>query len=470
MDNRCDENQVEFGEKCAVVGVVGGQASFTCYACLRALCHRGQDSTGMVVGRSYDPLLREHKGLGLASQVFFPDVLASLVGDLASGHNRYATAGPPDLANAQPHLIYPVGLAYAGNGDIPPIHFSSLVAGLKAQGIRLSSDNDGELIARFLARTMEEQCCSLEQAVPRMMEEVIGSYASVALHGGQLYAWRDPLGIRPLVLGKTADGWVVASETCAFGLVSAKFQRDVYPGELLVFRGKEEPRIIPIKTGLIPKQCVFELIYFSRPDSICFGIPVSSFRKHLGSLLAEDVPIGVDCVAPVPDSSNYSALAFAEATNFRVPYVMALLRDHYVGRTFILPVQIMRDETVRLKLSPVVTETKGRSIVLVDDSIVRGTTARQIVRMLRTDGEAREIHLRIASPPTRFPCHYGIATPTTAHLLASRMSIEEMRRHLEVDSLQFISVDQLNSALQRFGQDPNHFCKACFDGQYPTTI
>ncbi len=467
MSHQFDQG-VQFGEKCAVVGVIGGEACQICRDCLHALNHRGQDSGGMVTGSSNDRILYHHKGLGTAGQIFDVGTRANLVGNFAVGHNRYATAGPADLSNAQPHLVYPLGLAYAGNGDIPPAHFKSLSERLKEQGIRLSSQNDGELIAKILAQAVEETG-SMEQAVERVMSSVVGSFASVAIHNSRLYAWRDPLGIRPLVLGKTPSGWVVASETCALDLVRGEFVRDVKPGELLVFADRAEPQSLEIKTNQIPKQCVFELIYFSRPDSVCFGVPVNLFREFLGALLAPTIPKQADCISPVPDSSNFSALGLAQACG-SVPFKFTLLRNHYVGRTFILPSQMVRDDAVRLKLNPIKSEIKGRNVVLVDDSIVRGTTSRHIVKMLRNSGGANEVHLRITSPPTRFPCYYGVATPTVEHLLAGQMNVEEMRRHLEVDSLNFISLEELDSALQKFGQDPNHFCRACFSGQYPTSL
>lgn len=447
-------------EYCGVFGIWGDpEASKLAYLGLHALQHRGQESAGVV--SSDGEKLRAHRGMGLVADVFQPEALEGLTGAAAIGHVRYSTAGQSNLDHAQPLMIREHGsyLAVAHNGNL--VNAEEIRAGLEADGAVFSCNADTEVILHLVARAGEG---SLESRIAQALLQVQGAYSLVFLTADSLIAARDPFGFRPLVLGRLHDAWVVASETCAFNLIGAEYVREVDPGEMLIVdqAGLRSVRFAePVSKEA---RCVFELIYFARPDSQVFGRSVYASRRSLGRALAEEQPAEVDVVIPVPDSGVAGALGYAE--RLAVPFELGLIRSHYVGRTFIEPSQSIRHFGVKLKLSVVADVVRGRRVAVVDDSLVRGTTARKIVTMLRTAG-AREVHLRMTSPPTRFPCHYGIDTPTRAELIASSQSVGDIARYVAADSLGYLTVERMHAAL---GSDRQSFCDACFSGEYRVEI
>lgn len=458
---------------CTVVGISGHfEAAKYVRDCLHALQHRGQDSVGISVTSSQSPaVIKTHKALGVAMQVFpaGSEMIGSLVGDCAIGHDRYATADGTDLICAQPHET--ANLAFACNGDVPPKHFEELRRDLAARGVELTTRNDGELEAKFLDAELRSGK-SVPEAVKTLMQTFKGAYSAVFLHQGKLYAFRDPLGIRPLVLGEGDErGWyAVASEDSAFGAIGAHFLREVRPGELIMLSPGQTPEGYQLVASGKRKQCIFELIYFSLPSSSTYDISVSQFRRFLGRVLAEDCSVIADVVIGVPDSSLDAALGFSESAG--IGFGLGLRRSHYVGRTFIEPTQPARDDKAKRKFTPDPAVIKGRSIVVVDDSIVRGTTTRRIVRMIVNNG-ASAVHVRIASPPTKHPCFYGIATPDESHLIAARMSVPGIRDFIGEGlpvkvTLNYLDVQDLRFCVESFRKNPDDFCYACFDGNYPT--
>jgi amidophosphoribosyltransferase len=424
------------------------------------LQHRGQESAGIV---TIDAAGAAHarREMGLVSEIFSPDALRDLPGSLAIGHTRYSTAGSSVLANAQPAVVNYHGgpLVLAHNGNLT--NARELRDDLVRKGSIFQSTSDSEalihLIARSDARNVEDQLLDA-------IERAEGAYTLLLSVGKTLYAIVDPRGFRPLVLGKLGDGWVLGSETCALDIVGATLVREIEPGQWLKI---EDGDVIDLP-DLAPKphrRCVFELIYFSRPDSIVFGESVDRVRRELGRQLAREHPTpGADCVFSVPDSSNAMALGFAEESG--LPLEHGLIRNHYVGRTFINPGQSNRMAKVRIKFNTVRDVIEGQKVVVVDDSIVRGTTSKLLIQMIRQAG-AREVHMRIASPPITGPCLYGIDTPTWDELIAANHSVDEIRDHLTVDSLGYLS---LEGTLQAAGGDPSRFCHACFSGDYPTPV
>ncbi|MGH7612921.1 MAG: amidophosphoribosyltransferase [Gemmatimonadales bacterium] len=446
---------------CGIIGVSGvPDASRVAYLGLYSLQHRGQESAGLVAVDG-EGVARSHRGMGLVSDVFTETVLAELSGDVAIGHTRYSTAGSSVLANAQPILARyregPMALGHNGNLTNAALLRSDLVD--KGSIFQTSSDSEVliHLIARSEAREPEDQLLDA-------LERVEGAFSLVVTVGRTLYAIVDPRGFRPLWLGRLGAGHVVASETCAFDLVGATPLRELEPGEFLRIQGEDVDRLPPLE----PKphrRCIFELVYFSRPDSTIFARSVDRVRRALGRELAREHPTpGADCVFSVPDSSNAMALGFAEESRIKLEY--GLIRNHYVGRTFINPTQAGRDAKVKIKFNPVREVLEGQSVVVVDDSLVRGTTSKELVQMIRGAG-AREVHFRVASPPITGPCYYGIDTPTKAELIASTHPVEDIRRHLGVETLGYLSLDGM---LRAAGGDPAEFCHACFSGQYPTPI
>ncbi len=404
---------------------------------------------------------RTHRGMGLVSDIFGEAVLAGLPGDVAIGHARYSTAGSSVLANAQPILAGyregPLGLGHNGNLTNAETLRSDLVA--KGSIFQTSSDSEVliHLVARSEAREPEDQLLDA-------LERVEGAYSLVVTIGRTLYAIVDARGFRPLWLGKLGNGHVVASETCALDLIGATRVREIGPGEFLRIQDGVVERLpsLPAKPH---KRCIFELVYFSRPDSTIFGRSVDRVRRALGRELAREHPApGTDCVFSVPDSSNAMALGFAEESGLKLEH--ALIRNHYVGRTFINPTQAGRNAKVKIKFNPVREVLAGKKVVVVDDSLVRGTTSRGLVQMIRQAG-AVEVHFRLASAPITGPCYYGIDTPTKGELIAATHSLEEIRRHLGVESLGYLSLDGMRRAA---GGDPGEFCDACFSGDYPTVI
>src|SRR5881628_2734340 len=446
---------------CGIIGVTGiADASRVAYLGLYSLQHRGQESSGIVVVNGAG-VARSHRGMGLVSDVFGERVLSELPGDVAIGHTRYSTAGTSVLANAQPMLArYREGpLALSHNGNLT--NAVQLRSDLVTKGSIFQSSSDSEVLVHLIARSEAREP---EDQLLDALERVEGAYSLVITIGRTLYAIVDPRGFRPLVLGRLGSGWVVASETCALDITGATLVRELEPGDFVRIHGAdvdELPKLAPKPH----RRCVFELVYFSRPDSTVFHRSVDRVRRALGHALAREHPAaGADCVFSVPDSSNAMALGFAEQSGLKLEH--ALIRNHYVGRTFINPTQAARNAKVKIKFNPVREVLEGKKVVVVDDSLVRGTTSRELVQMIRQAG-AKEVHFRVASAPITGPCYYGIDTPTKSELIASSHSLEEIRRHLGVETLGYLSLDGMKRAA---GGDPTQFCHACFSGEYPTEI
>ncbi len=445
---------------CGIIGVSGvPDAARVAYLGLYSLQHRGQESAGMVAVDG-EGVARSHRGMGLVSDIFGEPALAGLQGDVAIGHTRYSTAGSSVLANAQPILAgYREGpLALAHNGNLT--NAGSLRSDLVEKGSIFQTSSDSEVLIHLIARSEAREP---EDQLLDALERVEGAYSLVVTIGRTLYAIVDARGFRPLWLGKLGDGHVVTSETCALDLIGARPVREIGPGEFLRIQGGDVDRLpsLPAKPH---KRCIFELVYFSRPDSTIFGRSVDRVRRALGRELAREHPApGTDCVFSVPDSSNAMALGYAEQAGLKLEH--ALIRNHYVGRTFINPTQAGRNAKVKIKFNPVREVLEGKKVVVVDDSLVRGTTSRGLVQMIRAAGAA-EVHFRLASAPITGPCYYGIDTPTKSELIAATHSLDEIRRHLGVDSLGYLSLDGMRRAA---GGDSMEFCDACFSGNYPTT-
>jgi len=448
-----------FHDECGVFGVFGHpEAANLTYLGLYALQHRGQESAGIVT--TDGERLHSHRGMGRVAEVFRRRDIARLAGPHAIGHVRYSTAGESELRNVQPFSFeYRQGaLALCHNGNL--VNATQLRRKLEAEGSIFQSTSDTEVLMHLVAKSKAQQ---IEEGLAEALGRISGAFSLLVLAPDRLIAVRDPFGIRPLVLGKLHDAWLVASESCAFDLVGARFVRDIKPGEMLIIDQAGMRSVFPfLRTQ--PRFCVFEYIYFARPDSTLEGINVYEARIRIGEQLAKEAPSDAEIVVPVPDSGTPAAIGYARAS--QLPFELGLIRNHYVGRTFIEPAQSIRNFGVRLKLNPVREALAGRRVVLVDDSIVRGTTSRKIVEMVRAAG-AREVHMRIASPPTRHSCFYGIDTPNEEELLANRMSIEEMARAIGVDSLAFLSLEGLYRAM---GRARRGFCDACFSGDYPVPI
>src|SRR6058998_3112397 len=448
---------------CGIIGVTGvPDATRVAYLGLYSLQHRGQESAGMVVVNG-EGVARSHRGMGLVSDVFSERVLGELPGDVAIGHARYSTAGTSVLANAQPMLAgYREGpLALAHNGNLT--NAVQLRADLVTKGSIFQSSSDSEVLVHLIARSEAREP---EDQILDALERVEGAYSLVITIGRTLYAIVDGRGFRPLVLGRLGRGWVVASETCALDIVGATPYREVEPGEFLRLHGDELDELPRLPTKPL-HRCIFELVYFSRPDSTVFHRSVDRVRRALGRELAREHPAaGADCVFSVPDSSNAMALGYSEATGIKLEH--ALIRNHYVGRTFIHPAQAGRTAKVKIKFNPVREVLAGKKVVVVDDSIVRGTTSRALVQLIRQAG-ATEVHFRVASPPITGPCYYGIDTPSRNELIGASHTVEQIREHLGVDSLGYLSLGGMVTAAAGDG-DPADFCHACFSGEYPTEI
>jgi amidophosphoribosyltransferase len=448
-----------FHDHCGVSGVFGhAEAAKLTYLGLYALQHRGQESAGIVSSDGAE--LHMHKGMGLVEEIFRADVLENLHGAAAIGHTRYSTAGDTALRNAQPILIEcnKGKLALGHNGNLT--NANQLRRTLEHRGSIFQTTSDTEVIVHLIARSNAR---NLPGTIAEALNQVEGAYSLLLLTRDELYAIRDPRGFRPLGLGRLDGAWVVASETCAFDLIDAEYVRDVEPGEMLRISrsGLESIRFGAPK----PHQfCIFEHVYFARPDSLVFGRPVNQSREMLGRLLAREQPATADIVVPVPDSGVPAAVGYAQESG--IPFRMGLIRNHYIGRTFIEPSQAIRDFGVKLKLNPVRRMLEGKRIVLVDDSIVRGTTSRKIVRMVREAG-ATEVHLRISCPPTISPCYYGVDTPTREELIASQNSVEQIRAFIGADSLGYLSLENLRTAVN---DTSGEFCTACYTGNYPTEL
>ena len=460
VELEAEEAKVDgFHEECGVFGVYGHpEAANLVYLGLYALQHRGQESAGIV--SSNGKSLISHRGMGLVADIFNSEVLGRLEGTAAIGHNRYSTTGSTTLKNCQPLVVEYArgGLALAHNGNL--VNFEELRARLEASGSIFQSSSDSELVIHLIASS---HAADLPGRVGDALAQVRGAYSLVLLTENCLIAVRDPHGFRPLVIGKLNDATIVASETCALDLVRAEYVREVEPGEMLVITDEGMRSLHPFAPA-VTKRCVFEYVYFARPDSLLYGRNVYSVRKQQGRALARECPADADIVVPVPDSGNAAALGYAEEAG--MPFEMALVRSHYIGRTFIEPRASIRHFGVKIKFNPVAELLKGKRIVLVEDSLVRGTTLRKVIPMLRQAG-AREVHMRIAAPPTTNSCFYGIDTPTREELLASHQTVEEIRRYITADSLAYLSWDGLYSFN---GGVSEGYCDACFTGNYPVEI
>ncbi|MCM8899995.1 amidophosphoribosyltransferase [Caldicoprobacter algeriensis] len=452
----------KLNEECGVFGIFdqdGLAVHEITYYGLYALQHRGQESAGIAVADGYT--IRYHKGMGLVPEVFDEETLGMLKdGRIAIGHVRYPTYGDTSLYNAQPLVIkYKKGfLALAHNGNL--VNAEVLRNELEDAGAVFQTSVDSEVIANLIARHIDE---GLETAIQNTMSKLRGAYALLLMTEDKLIAVRDPYGMRPLALGRIGHSYVVASESCAFDAVDAEFIRDVKPGEILIIsqdglRSIQTP--VPLKSAL----CVFEFIYFARTDSTIDGVSVYTARKEAGKILAAEHPVDADLVIGVPDSGTTAALGYAEASG--IPFGEGLIKNRYVGRTFIKPSQAVREQGVRIKLNALRKIVKGKRIVMIDDSIVRGTTSKKIVEMLRLAG-AREVHMRISSPPVRFPCYFGIDTPTKEHLIGAKYSVEEICRIIGADSLGYLSIEGLLKTVEGSGCD---FCLGCFTGEYPMAV
>jgi amidophosphoribosyltransferase len=451
-------------EACGVFGAYapGEDVARLTYYGLHALQHRGQESAGIAVGDHETVTVT--KNLGLVSRVFKESDLDSLTGDVAIGHTRYSTTGSStSWENAQPHLstIGRQVIALAHNGNLVNTH--ELREGLKDRGIRFRSTTDSEVIATLIG-AFTQQHHHIRDGIRETMKLITGAYAVVLVTEEALYAFRDPHGVRPLVLGKIDDrGWVVSSETCGLDIVGAEFLRDVAPGEIVKISadGVEAQQGVPAEKMSL---CMFEFVYFARPDSVLLDCSLYEARRLMGAALAEEAPAGADLVIGVPDSGVPAAVGYAQASG--VPYGEGLAKNRYVGRTFISPSQTIRQQGIRLKLNPLKSAIAGKRLVVVDDSIVRGNTTRKLVKLLR-DAGAAEVHMRITSPPVAWPCFYGIDTDTQEQLIAASHSVEEIRDHIGADSLAYLSLPAMVAAT---GADGSSFCLACFDGEYPVEI
>ena len=444
-------------DECGVCGIFGHQdAARLTYFGLYALQHRGQESTGIVT--SDGSRISQHKAMGLVPEVFTEDILKGLKGHLSVGHVRYSTTGASHLLNAQPFTVSHKGgtLAVAHNGNL--VNTKTLRDELEERGAIFQTTMDTEVVIHLLVRNSPK---GLEAAITETFAKVKGAYSMLLMTTDQLVAIRDPAGFRPLCLGQLNNGaYIVASETCALDLVEAQYVRDIEPGEVLIIDKNGLQSLFPW-----PKQkhsfCIFEHVYFARPDSDIFGMNVYQSRKEMGKILANECRLEADLVMPFPDSGNYAAIGYSQASG--IPLEMGVIRNHYVGRTFIQPTQSMRDFGVRVKLNPVRSFLEGKRVVVIEDSIIRGTTGRSRIRSLRAVG-VKEVHMLISCPPTRNPCYYGIDFPSNTELIAAEKTVEEIRAYLDLDSLYYLSLEGMIKAT---GVNSDSFCKACFDGNYP---
>ncbi|MFC1771420.1 amidophosphoribosyltransferase [Candidatus Margulisiibacteriota bacterium] len=447
-------------EECGIYGVYGCKdAAQICYLGLYALQHRGQESAGIVSSEGKNFYV--DKAMGLVSDVFNTDKLNYLKGSRAIGHVRYSTTGSSNINNIQPlYSNTSKGkIAIAHNGNLTNAY--SIFKGLKNKGALFQSTVDSEVILHLISRT---EGYDIVELMKETLQKIEGAYSLVVLGENYLLAARDPRGFRPLVLGKLGTGYIVASETCSLDLIGATYEREVEPGEIIFIndKGLSSHRIV---VNSNPNQCVFEYVYFSRPDSIVFGQTVHLVRKAFGRMLAREHPVKADLVMSIPDSGNSAALGYAEAA--KIPFEFGMTRNHYVGRTFIQPHQKIRDFNVRVKLNPIKEVLEGKRIIVIDDSIVRGTTSKKRISALRQAG-AKEIHLRISSPPVRFPCHFGIDTPKRDKLIAAKKTIDEICSYVDADSLGYLSINGMKEAI---GKNICHnHCFACFSGKYPIKV
>ncbi len=454
-------------EECGVVAIhAHPEAETLAYLGLHALQHRGQESAGIVT--SDGERLRSHRAMGSVAEIFTEEVLKPLRGILAIGHTRYSTAGDSALLNAQPIMVQSNkgAIAIAHNGNLVNAH--AIRAKLEGQGSIFQTNSDTEVLVHLIALSREQ---TLPDAIADTLRRVEGAFSLVMISRDRIFACRDPRGFRPLAMGRIPastgekkDSIVFASETCAFDLLGAHYERDVKPGELVIV-GPEGVSSRFYSPSPAQSSCIFEHVYFSRPDSIVFGRSVDQSRDLMGRQLARENPVDADIVVPVPDSGNTAAIGYSAESG--IPFRLGLIRNHYIGRTFIEPQQTVRDFGVKLKLNPVRSLLEGKRVILIDDSIVRGTTSKKIVRMIRSAG-AREVHMRISCPPTISPCFYGVDTPSKKQLIAANKTVEEIREYIGADSLAYLSLEGLKKACGE-GEKTN-YCSACYTGQYPTKL
>jgi amidophosphoribosyltransferase len=460
MRQKCFVNDDKLHEECGVIGIYEKNNINTAtiaYYGLIALQHRGQESAGIAVNN--DGIITCYKEMGLVSEVFDNKILNLLKGDRCIGHVRYSTMGESFVTNAQPLVVkYKKGtIALAHNGNL--VNAKALRGELEDQGMIFTTSIDSEIIASLIAKNYSS---TMEDAIVKTMERIRGSYALTIMTNDRLIGVRDPHGLRPLVLGKLGSGYVLASETCALDTIGADFVRDIHPGEIVMIddRGTQS-----IQTGAEEKAaCIFEYIYFARPDSVLDGLGIYGARHAAGRILAKEQPVEADAVICVPDSGTPAAIGFALQSG--IPYTVGLVKNRYIGRTFIQPSQEIREMDVSLKLNPLREEIAGKRIVMVDDSIVRGTTSKKIVQSLR-DAGAKEVHVRVSSPPVMYSCYFGIDTPVRSELVGAAALIENIRQRIGADSLGYLSHEGL---LQSVGSCGAGFCSACFNGCYPVDI
>ena len=449
----------KFKDECGIFGIFGHPeaASLTSLG-LYALQHRGQESAGIAVADG--ARMRVSRGMGQVADAFKEETLQGLSGHLAIGHTRYSTAGESTIENAQPFLIDCAHgqIAVGHNGNL--VNARELRDDLVRAGSIFQTTSDTEVVLHLYARS---KAPSVEEALVESIAQVSGAFSMVLLTKNRLIAARDPHGFRPLALGRLGDAWIVCSETCAMDLIGATYEREIEPGELLIISDGGLRSIRPYPPAQLA-HCVFEHVYFARPDSYVFGRSVSEVRTSLGRILAAEAPVDGDVVVPIPDSGVCAAIGFAEKAD--LPLQFGLIRNHYVGRTFIQPQQSIRDFAVKVKLNPVRSILEGRRVVLVDDSIVRGTTSRKIVRLVRAAG-AREVHVRISCPPTVSPCYYGVDTPSREDLIGATHTIDQIREYVEADSIAYLSLAGLREAV---GDRRNSYCTSCYTGVYPVSF
>ena len=469
MNDLTDEEDV-LHDECGVVGVYlnadpidtsAMSASSLAYYGMYSLQHRGQESAGIAVSDGSD--VKVHKLMGLVADVFKRENLDSLSGRIAVGHVRYATAGGCTIENAQP-MVYRFKLgtvAVAHNGQL--VNYEQLREMLEESGSTFNSTSDTEVIVKFIAKSYKK---GLERALTDTIQLIKGSFALCVMTQDCLIGARDPNGIRPLCLGKLAGGWVLASESCAIDAMGADFVRDIRPGEIVIIN---DDGVLSFEFGekTSKRSCIFEYVYFARPDSVLDEIPVQEARLRMGAMLAKENPVSADVVIGVPDSGLGAALGYSRAAG--IPYATGIVKNKYIGRSFIAPTQKERENTVFVKLNTIKNEINGKRVIVIDDSIVRGTTSRRLIQILRKAG-AKEVHLRVSSPPVKFPCYFGIDTPRRAELISSDHDVEAIREEIGADSLAFLSMDGMLEALRSCNPEQYGYCKGCFTGEYPVAV
>lgn len=469
MNDFIDEDDV-LHDECGVVGVyLNGasgdtatmQASSLAYYGMYSLQHRGQESAGIAVSDGSD--VKVHKLMGLVADVFKRDDLDALSGRIAVAHVRYATAGGCTIENAQP-MVYRFKLgtvAVAHNGQL--VNYEQLREMLEESGSTFNSTSDTEVIVKFIAKSYKK---GLERALTDTIQLIKGSFALCVMTRDCLIGARDPNGIRPLCLGKLAGGWVLASESCAIDAMGADFVRDIRPGEIVIIN---DDGVLSFEFGekTSKRSCIFEYVYFARPDSVLDEIPVQEARLRMGAMLAKENPVSADVVIGVPDSGLGAALGYSHAAG--IPYATGIVKNKYIGRSFIAPTQKERENTVFVKLNTIKNEINGKRVIVIDDSIVRGTTSRRLIQILRKAG-AKEVHFRVSSPPVKFPCYFGIDTPRRAELISSIHDVETICKEIGADSLAFLSMDGMLEALRSCNPEQYGYCKGCFTGEYPVAV